>query len=116
MITQMLCRDDGRRSDIRRVVVIEQESKRARPERGFTLIELLVVIAIIAILVSILFPVFAQAREKARGASCVSNLRQITAAALMYSQDYDETFGAASWWCQGDGHHMMCITHDPIGA
>lgn len=58
--------------------------------RGFTLIELLVVIAIIAILAAILFPVFARAREKARQASCQSNLKQIALAALMYSQDYDE--------------------------
>jgi prepilin-type N-terminal cleavage/methylation domain-containing protein/prepilin-type processing-associated H-X9-DG protein len=58
--------------------------------RGFTLIELLVVIAIIAILAAILFPVFARAREKARQASCMSNLKQITLAALMYLQDYDE--------------------------
>jgi prepilin-type N-terminal cleavage/methylation domain-containing protein/prepilin-type processing-associated H-X9-DG protein len=58
---------------------------------GFTLIELLVVIAIIAILAAILFPVFAQAREKARGISCVSNVKQITTATLMYAQDYDET-------------------------
>ncbi len=59
---------------------------------GFTLIELLVVIAIIAILAAILFPVFAQAREKARQASCQSNLKQITLGALMYAQDYDGTF------------------------
>lgn len=60
--------------------------------RGFTLIELLVVIAIIAILAAILFPVFARAREKARQASCLSNVRQMTTAAMMYLQDYDEVF------------------------
>jgi prepilin-type N-terminal cleavage/methylation domain-containing protein/prepilin-type processing-associated H-X9-DG protein len=60
--------------------------------RGFTLIELLVVIAIIAILAAILFPVFARAREKARQTSCLSNLKQIGLAHLMYAQDYDERF------------------------
>ena len=59
-------------------------------KRGFTLIELLVVIAIIAILAAILFPVFARAREKARQASCQSNLKQIGLAVQMYAQDYDE--------------------------
>ena len=58
--------------------------------RGFTLIELLVVIAIIAILAAILFPVFAQAREKGRAAVCTSNLKQIGTAFQMYAQDWDE--------------------------
>ncbi|MCW5934328.1 MAG: DUF1559 domain-containing protein [Fimbriimonadia bacterium] len=60
--------------------------------RGFTLIELLVVIAIIAILAAILFPVFAQAREKARQTQCLSNQKQIAPAVMMYLNDYDEFF------------------------
>ncbi|MDX1934751.1 MAG: DUF1559 domain-containing protein [Capsulimonadales bacterium] len=62
-----------------------------RTHNAFTLIELLVVIAIIAILAAILFPVFAQAREKARQISCLSNLKQMGLAYVMYNQDYDET-------------------------
>jgi prepilin-type N-terminal cleavage/methylation domain-containing protein len=61
-----------------------------RVRRGFTLIELLVVIAIIAILAAILFPVFARAREQARKITCVSNLKQLGTAVIMYAQDYDE--------------------------
>jgi prepilin-type N-terminal cleavage/methylation domain-containing protein/prepilin-type processing-associated H-X9-DG protein len=60
--------------------------------RAFTLIELLVVIAVIAILAAILFPVFAQTREKARQTACFSNLRQIGLAFAMYEADYDQLF------------------------
>jgi len=69
----------------------------SKDERGFTLIELLVVIAIIAILAAILFPVFAQAREKARQTACLSNTKQMGTALLMYMQDYD---GASPAWSE----------------
>jgi prepilin-type N-terminal cleavage/methylation domain-containing protein/prepilin-type processing-associated H-X9-DG protein len=69
--------------------------KGSKCSKAFTLIELLVVIAIIAILAAILFPVFAQAREKARAVSCLSNMKQITLAELMYVQDYDERFSGS---------------------
>ena len=68
-----------------------------RKVRGFTLIELLVVIAIIAVLAAILFPVFSQAREKARGAACLSNIKQSCYGMMMYVQDHDGTFPYFSW-------------------
>jgi prepilin-type N-terminal cleavage/methylation domain-containing protein/prepilin-type processing-associated H-X9-DG protein len=82
----------------------EPTISRFRVKWGFTLIELLVVISIIAILAAILFPVFAQAREKARAANCLSNQKQIALAFSMYSQDYDEVLPMAvdatanTWW------------------
>ena len=65
---------------------------------AFTLIELLVVIAIIAILAAILFPVFAQAREKARQTTCISNLKQLGLGIMQYTQDYDETYPISSYF------------------
>jgi prepilin-type N-terminal cleavage/methylation domain-containing protein/prepilin-type processing-associated H-X9-DG protein len=68
------------------------------PSRGFTLIELLVGIAIIAILAAILFPVFAQAREAARKAACLSNAKQIGTGMYMYAQDFDEVLPMSTYW------------------
>jgi prepilin-type N-terminal cleavage/methylation domain-containing protein/prepilin-type processing-associated H-X9-DG protein len=76
----------------------------SRRQAGFTLIELLVVIAIIAILAAILFPVFAQAREKARQTACLSNCRQLGNALQMYLQDYDEMFHK-SWGLHSNGEN-----------
>jgi prepilin-type N-terminal cleavage/methylation domain-containing protein/prepilin-type processing-associated H-X9-DG protein len=70
----------------------------ARGYQGFTLIELLVVIAIIAILAAILFPVFAQARAKARQTACLSNMKQIMLGEMMYIQDYDEKHSFTWGW------------------
>jgi len=71
----------------------KQVTQSHRP--GFTLIELLVVIAIIAILASILFPVFARARENARRSSCQSNMKQLGLGIIQYTQDYDEKYPLA---------------------
>src|ERR1041384_1856017 len=71
--------------------------------RGFTLIELLVVIAIIAILAAILFPVFAQARDKARQTACLSKTKQLGTAFVMYVQDYDEVFPMGWGYAPGSG-------------
>ena len=76
-----------------------------RNRQAFTLIELLVVIAIIAILAAILFPVFAQAREKARSIACLSNTKQIATANLMYSQDYDESL--CPWYNRNYGSNPV---------
>jgi len=82
-----------------------------RVRSAFTLIELLVVIAIIAILAAILFPVFAQAREAARKASCQSNLKQIGSAWMMYAQDFDEKTPNGS-----DGNAQDCVRMAGRGA
>jgi prepilin-type N-terminal cleavage/methylation domain-containing protein/prepilin-type processing-associated H-X9-DG protein len=78
-------------------MIYDSAGKLRRTWRGFTLIELLVVIAIIAILAAILFPVFAQAREKARAISCLSNTKQLGLGVMMYVQDYDEMYPCNSW-------------------
>jgi len=91
--------------------------------KGFTLIELLVVIAIIAILAAILFPVFAQARAKARQASCLSNVKQLALGMLMYGGDYDQHSPVSGplrthcmmirWWAAYDGFNTW--QNDPKG-
>jgi prepilin-type N-terminal cleavage/methylation domain-containing protein/prepilin-type processing-associated H-X9-DG protein len=73
---------------------MKRQKKKAQ---GFTLIELLVVISIIAVLAAILFPVFARARENARRASCMSNMKQIALGFMMYTQDYDEHYPLAAY-------------------
>ena len=82
--------------------------------KGFTLIELLVVIAIIAILAAILFPVFAKAREKARQASCQSNLKQIGLAFVQYTQDYDEKYPLAGVWDNSSTDGIQIYTKSNI--
>jgi prepilin-type N-terminal cleavage/methylation domain-containing protein/prepilin-type processing-associated H-X9-DG protein len=77
---------------------------------GFTLIELLVVIAIIAILAAILFPVFAQAREKARASTCLSNEKQVQLGILQYVQDYDDTFPLSNYSPDGVNWTSASVT------
>ena len=77
-------------------MIFRNDPRSTRRSAGFTLIELLVVIAIIAILAAILFPVFAQAREKARQTACLSNMKQVGLAVMQYTQDYDETYPPAT--------------------
>lgn len=77
--------------------------KGSRPQGGFTLIELLVVMAIISVLSSMLFPVYSEARGKARQIQCASNLRQIGMAIFMYSDDYDGLFPLCKNWGQAWG-------------
>ena len=84
--------------------------------RGFTLIALLVVIAIIAILASILFPVFARAREKARQTSCMSNMKQLALAFEMYSQDNDETMPGCPNGDMGNGLYGGWVWYPTFGA
>jgi prepilin-type N-terminal cleavage/methylation domain-containing protein len=86
-------------------------AQRRKIRSAFTLIELLVVIAIISILAAILFPVFAQAREKARQATCTSNLRQIGIALAMYRSDFDSV-NAIYRFCPGLGQDGACGNHD----
>ncbi len=89
--------------------------KTSTPPRqcGFTLIELLVVIAIIAILAAILFPVFAQAREKARETKCISNLRQIGIAVRMYVDDDDATWPIFQAYNTKDYNHKLALPWTP---
>jgi prepilin-type N-terminal cleavage/methylation domain-containing protein/prepilin-type processing-associated H-X9-DG protein len=84
---------------------------RSRRDQGFTLIELLVVIAIIAILAAILFPVFAQARAKARQAACLSNMKQLGTGLTMYAQDWDETLPITDYI--GNGLAPLAGWRDP---
>jgi len=85
-------------------------------KKGFTLIKLLVVIAIIAILAAILFPVFAQAREKARQSTCASNLKQIGLATLQYIQDNDETYYPHRFNCDASGNFTLASSAGTCAA
>jgi prepilin-type N-terminal cleavage/methylation domain-containing protein/prepilin-type processing-associated H-X9-DG protein len=96
------------------VADLATSSQYRRERAGFTLIELLVVIAIIAILAAILFPVFAQAREKARATACLSNIKQLGLGLIMYSEDYDERFpnsGLEAPMCGGINYGTPSATY-----
>ncbi|MCW5933384.1 MAG: prepilin-type N-terminal cleavage/methylation domain-containing protein [Fimbriimonadia bacterium] len=80
-----------------------------KSRKGFTLIELLVVIAIIAILAAILFPVFAQARAKARQTQSVSNMKQVSLSVLQYVQDYDESFPMSIYLTNQGGNCIFTL-------
>ncbi len=89
-----------------------------RRNKGFTLIELLVVIAIIAILAAILFPVFAKAREAARSTTCLSNVKQLGTAFMMYTTENDDTFPvcyAEAHTVAGDFATELYAGHSAIG-
>src|SRR5919202_535371 len=94
--------------------IAHREQRHTMKRSGFTLIELLVVIAIIAILAAILFPVFAQARAKARQASCLSNLKQVGLGLAMYNQDYDETMPSACAWGKAWSHGSAATLSPPL--
>jgi len=93
-----MLRQNGKLSDLLLSLNYGRAHRRESPDSGFTLIELLVTIAIISILAAILFPVFGQARDKARAAACQSNLKQLGLAFEMYSMDYDETYPCNPQW------------------
>ncbi|MHB1462818.1 MAG: prepilin-type N-terminal cleavage/methylation domain-containing protein [Armatimonadota bacterium] len=78
--------------------------------QGFTLIELLVVIAIIAILAAILFPVFAQARVKAKTAACLSNTKQLALGLSMYADDYDDAYPKGAFWVANITQDMVPVS------
>src|SRR5262249_31837085 len=89
----------------------KERDMRRTGQPGFTLIELLVVIAVIAIIAALLFPVFAQARDKARQTACLSNLKQIGQALNLYVQDYDERMPNCCWFARAtamDNNPVPC--------
>lgn len=89
--------------------ITQKGGEKRMKKRGFTLIELLVVIAIIAILAAILFPVFARAKEKARCASCQSNLKQLGLALIMYAADHDDRIPFGACWAGGQRPDVVLL-------